>query len=370
MTYIWQHKNWPHFEYDLSHVQDVLYRYAMETSLLSGSVDQLPDDLQNDALLDLMISEAIKTSEIEGEHLNQEEVRSSIRNQLGLSDKHELIKDPRSVGIAKLMISVRKNCNAPLTKEDLFAWQAMILSAPSSPALEIGMWRTSPEPMQIVSGAIGHETVHYEAPPSVRVGQEMERFVSWFNTSTTPPLPGPVKAAIAHLYFECIHPFADGNGRVGRAIAEKALSQDLHRPVLLSLSTRIERQKKDYYQELSIASQGNLTITRWIHYFVHMVYGAQLEAKERISFVLQKAKFWTQHGPKLNERHSKVLTRMFKEGPSGFQGGMSAQKYMKIADCSKATATRDLAELLAYGCLERLPGSGRSTRYRLHLPSP
>jgi Fic family protein len=368
MRYIWQHEDWPHFTYDLSDLQDILYLYAKETSYLSGSLDQLPDTLQNETLIDLMISEAIKTSAIEGEKLDQDQVRFSIRNQLGLSQKQELVKDPRAVGIAQLMISVRKNWNQPLRKEDLFEWHRMVIADPSQAStMEVGMWRTSADPMQIVSGALGHEKVHYEAPPSLRIEQEMEQFIAWFNRSCSDKIPGPVKAAIAHLYFECIHPFADGNGRIGRAISEKALSQDLHRPVLLSLSTQIEKNRKKYYEELSITSRGDLNIQRWVKYFTHLIYEAQLDAKKQILFIIQKAKFWTHYGSKLNERQSRVLTRMFKEGPLGFTGGISAQKYMKIADCSKATATRDLTELLAYGCLERLSGSGRSTSYALKL---
>lgn len=374
MKYIWESKNWPHFEYDLLDIQEVLYSYAMETSSLSGGVAQLPNDLQNDAILDLMVSEAIKTSEIEGEKLNQEDVRSSIMNQLGLSKKPEHIKDPRAIGISTLMISVRKNYNQLLTKEELFEWHSMIIVEPYYMSyLEVGKWRTGKEPMQIVSGPIGHEIVHYEAPPSSTLDKEMEQFISWFNeshpSSSKTKIPGPVRAAIIHLYFECIHPFSDGNGRIGRALSEKVLSQELQRPVLLSLSSTIEKNRKEYYQELARASKGDLNITRWINYFVRMIYEAQIDAKARIVFILQKAKFWSQYTSKLNERQSKVLARMFEEGVSGFKGGISAQKYMKIAVCSKATATRDLSELLAYGCIERLPGSGRSTSYRLNLHS-
>jgi Fic family protein len=362
MKYIWQQPNWPHFEYDLSHSQDVLYRYAKEASYLSGSLDQLPSNLQWDALIDLMVSEGIKTSEIEGEKLDQEDVRSSLRNQLGLTEKPETIKDPRAQGIAHLMIAVRKKYGEPLTKEEIFAWHTMILGEPSS-KLEVGMWRTSNEPMQIVSGPIGREIIHYEAPPSIQVDREMTQFIVWFNKSVN--IPGPVRAALAHLYFECIHPFADGNGRVGRALVEKVLSQELQRPVLLSLSTTLEKNRKTYYEELSIASKNGLTVTRWINYFVETIYQSLLDSKKQIVFIVQKAHFWKRWESKLNERQSKVLAKMFDAGIEGYKGGMSAQKYMKITTCSKATATRDLKELLEYGCIEPLPGSGRSTRYVL-----
>ncbi len=373
MKYIWQHKRWPHFEFDITGIQDILYHYALATSSLSDNLNHLPNDLKIDATIDLMVAEAIKTSEIEGEKLDKEDVRSSIRNQLGLSKDTTFIKDPRAIGIAQLMISLRRNYALPLSKEELFSWHAMILpESLQDESMEIGNWRTGKEPMQVISGPIGQESVHYEAPPSSRLNEEMEQFITWFNV-TDPAngnvsLLGPVRAAIAHLYFECIHPFSDGNGRIGRAISEKALSQELERPVLFGLSTIIQRHKKEYYQQLSIASKDDMNITAWIEYFVKTIYAALLDSQEQIVMVVQKAQFWKHHASQLNERQSKVLGRMFKEGIAGFKGGMNAHKYMIIAHCSKATATRDLAELLAYGCIERLPGSGRSTSYKIRLP--
>lgn len=372
MSYIWQDKNWPNFVYDLSDIQNILYAYAMETSSLSGSLSQLPEDLQRDAIIDLMVSEAIKTSEIEGERFDDEEVRSSIRKQLGLSYKPAFTQNPKAAGIAHLMISVRQTFPMLLSEEQLFEWHKMVMTEKhhhTNP--DVGRWRSSAHPMQIVSGPIGREIVHYEAPPSHRINKDMADFIFWFN-KTDPSknkikIPGPVRAAIVHLYFECIHPFYDGNGRIGRALSEKALSQELQRPVLLSLSTTIEKNKKEYYKELSYASIGGMNITSWINYFVKVIYQAQLEAKNQITFILEKAKFWNQYASILNDRQEKILSRMFKEGIIGFEGGISARKYAKIAECSKATATRDLAELLKYGCLEQLPGRGRSTSYRIKL---
>ena len=300
IEYIWQRNQWPHFEYDITCLQDILYHYAIATGALSNDLNHLPEDLKIDAIIDLMVSEAIKTSEIEGEKLNKEDVRSSIRNQLGLSKNTTIIKDPRAVGIAELMISVRRNYAHPLTKEELFAWHAMILPKPSHRKnMEVGKWRTGKEPMQIISGAIGRETVHYEAPPSSRVNKEMERFITWFNETdpakTKDCIPGPVRAAIAHLYFECIHPFDDGNGRVGRALSEKALSQELQRPILFSLSTMIEKHRKEYYHQLSLASKGDMNITESIEYFVKTIYAALLDSQEQVSLILQKAQFWNHY---------------------------------------------------------------------------
>lgn len=370
MRYIWQHPDWPNFQYEITkEVQDILYQYALDTGALSTAFDK---SSERDALIEFMVSEAISTSKIEGEILDQEDVRSSIFNQLGLSHIPHKPKDPRSVGIAQLMISVRETFNEPLSEEQLFSWHKMILPNPSYDLLsEIGKWRTSQEPMQVVSGPIGKQRVHFEAPPSLQVPEEMKRFIRWFNDSHPitgkTKIVGPVRAAVAHLYFESIHPFADGNGRVGRAISEKVLSQELQRPILLSLSNVIYKNKRQYYQELSDASQENMNITSWVSYFVNTVYEAQMAAKVQITFVLQKAQFWNRFGAGINDRQTRVIRRMLQAGIDGFEGGISAQKYVKIADCSKATATRDLTDLYRKGALKPFPESGRSTRYALVL---
>lgn len=362
MRYNWQHPNWPKFSYDLFAIQDLIYRYMMDAGLLAGGLEQLPDDMQNEAMIDIMVSEALKSSEIEGEKIDHEDVHSSIRRELGIPSFHE-VSDARALGIARLMVSLKQTFQEPLTKNHLFDWHSMIMSGQPNKDIDIGRWRRTLEPMQIVSGPMGKEIVHFEAPPSKRVPAEMDRFITWFNSSVCNKMPGLVRAGIAHLYFESIHPFDDGNGRIGRAISEKALSQELERPVLFSLSTTIQPNKKEYYQELSLASHCNLEITPWITYFVKTVYQAQLEAKEKIKFVLNKYKFWKRYQYLLNERQQKVIARMFDAGPSGFIGGMNAKKYMSIAQCSKATATRDLTELLQLHCLVKLPGGGRSTKY-------
>ena len=270
MRYNWQHPEWPNFVYDLSEVQETLYIYMRESGFLMGGISQLSDQMQVDVGIDLMVLEALKTSEIEGERFDEEDVRSSIRKELGLSPLRTAVKDPRAVGIGKLMLSVRESFEDLLTQEELFRWHRMVMSGTdTSHQIEIGAWRKDPEPMQVISGAVGYEKVHFEAPPSESVPKEMERFIGWFNQTSS--LPGPVRAALSHLYFESIHPFADGNGRIGRAIAEKALSQDLRRPILFSLSTEIMRHRREYYTELSLASHYNMTITRWVNYFVKTV---------------------------------------------------------------------------------------------------
>lgn len=378
MKYSWQHPDWPNFTFDETQCRDTLYLYALEAGRLSGGMSQLENTLQYDAYIDLMVSEAINTSQIEGERLDLDDVRSSIKNFLGLSHPPTRVADPRAEGMAALMVDLRNNFTGDLTKATLFKWHQLIIppseNSPLSRDLRVGQWRDSKEPMQIVSGPIGYEKVHYEAPPADHVEAEITRFLDWFNRSNPlrperdTVLAGPVRSAIAHLWFETIHPFDDGNGRIGRAIAELALAQDLNRPPLLSLSTIIESDKNAYYGGLNKASQFNMDITDWVTWFVDLVLTAQKEAALKVDFVLKKAKFWEKHQhSELNERQRKVLNKLFSAGSDGFEGGLSAKKYMSITSSSKATATRDLSGLVEKGCLHRLEGGGRNTRYALRL---
>jgi Fic family protein len=237
--------------------------------------------------------------------------------------------------------------------------------------IKAGKWRTHKDPMQVVSGVIGKEKVHFEAPPSKRVPQEMHAFIQWFNDTAPGGIhemkKAPVRSALAHLYFESIHPFEDGNGRIGRAIAEKALSQTIGRPVLLSLSRTIEANKAAYYQSLEQAQRSN-EVSAWVAYFVGTVLDAQIEAETQVDFTLRKTRFLDRYKPLLNDRQEKVLTRMLAEGPTGFEGGMQARKYIAITGASKATATRDLKHLLDIGAFTLVDSAGgRSTRYALNF---
>lgn len=371
MEYIWQHPQWPHFTYQTDALQDVLYQYAAEANALAGRLAGVNEEEKSEALIDLMVTEAIRTSQIEGEHYDRDDVRSSIRNQLGLVSVPEPVRDPRANGIAALMISARAVFREPLTETLLFHWHDLVMTEASLRArIPVGQWRN--DEMQIVSGPIGKETVHFDAPPPDRVPHEMAAFIKWFN-ETAPDgqrvkLPAPVRAAVLHLYFETIHPFADGNGRIGRALAEMTLSQELGSPVLLSLSSVIQKRCNEYYDELNLASRGDLDITRWVVWFVTLVLQAQMDAREMILFVLAKARFWDKYASQLNERQGQAIKRMMREGPDGFTGGMSTRKYVVITGCSKATATRDLAELADMGIFQQRPGGGRSTSYELILP--
>ncbi len=365
--YNWQKPDWPNFRYDLSHVEEMLFAFAEETGHISGVLKALPKPIQNEAIIDMMVAEAIKTSEIEGEYLSRKDVMSSIRNNLGLNEKPVPVKDKMSEGAGELMVDVRQTFEEPLTQEKLFTWHKMLFK--QSKKKGVGVWRSHKAAMQVVSGAIGKEKIHFEAPPSSRVKGEMDTFIHWFN-ETAPAgnkaiKKAPVRSAIAHLYFESIHPFEDGNGRIGRAIAEKALSQTIGRPVLLSLSKTIEADKKAYYNSLQQA-QTNNDITDWVTWFVTLTLDAQKQANELVNHILKKSQFFDHHKNVLNERQLKVIQKMFDAGPDGFEGGMNATKYASITKTSKATATRDLQYLLEQEVFE-MKGGGRSTRYFLNL---
>ena len=368
MTYNWQLQGWPDFTYDVTALQPSILAFAQETGEVNGLIQGLPDTLKQETLLQLMLSEALKTSEIEGEYLSREDVMSSIRNNLGLNDMPVYVKDQRASGVAQLLVEVRKDFQEPLTLDMLKGWHRLLFAATIS-RVNAGEWRQDDAPMQVISGAYGREIVHYEAPPSTQVPQEMERFVSWYNSSTF-PLQGQVpevilKSAIAHLYFESIHPFEDGNGRIGRAIAEKALSQSLGRPIMLSLSKTIEANRNAYYDALKEA-QRTLDITAWMVYFANLVLAAQRDAKTMVLFTLKKAQFYDRYKDRIDERQWKAVNKMLDRGTEGFEAGMTAKKYMSITRVSKATATRDLQQLHQLGVLVQ-EGAGRSVRYQLNL---
>jgi len=363
MRYNWQQKDWPNFQYQTSDIEDTLFDFAQRTGRISGVLEGLSETEQTEAMINLMVSEAIKTSEIEGEYLSRNDVMSSIRRNLGLNPELPPTKDKRAEGVAELMLAVRNDFSKPLTSKMLFEWHTMLMKGNTQ--IQVGQWRTHKEPMQIVSGGMGREVVHFEAPPSSNVPSEMDGFIKWFNTSQSRIKKPIVRAAIAHLYFETIHPFEDGNGRIGRAVAEKALSQNIGRPVLFSLSKSIEGNKKAYYDALQNAQRSN-EITDWINYFVQTVLDAQMDAEQEIEFTLKKTKFFDRHKDELNERQQKVVRRMLEEGHRGFEGGMNARKYVSLVKTSKATATRDLQDLVAKGVFKPI-GGGRSTRYEINV---
>lgn len=366
--YNWQQPDWPNFQYTLTGLEETLLAIAEKAGLIKGKLAHLADTQQTEALIDTLVEEAVKTSEIEGEYISRPDVRSSIKNKLGLVKPKIPIQDKRAQGMAELLLDVRDQFKESLTQKNLFAWHSMLFDSSKS-NFKVGHWRTHEEPMQIVSSQKGKYIVHYEAPASNDVPQEMKQFIHWFN-DTAPGSPqtikfAPVRSAIAHLYFESIHPFEDGNGRIGRAIAEKALSQGFGYPVMISLSRAIEANKNAYYDALHKASKKN-EITEWIRYFIDVILEAQHEVEQEINFILKKSAFFDAFKNELNERQLKVIRRMLESGVKGFEGGMSAKKYMSIAKTSKATATRDLQKLFSLGALKQI-GSGRNVRYELNF---
>jgi len=367
MIYNWQKQEWPNFTYSLEKVEDLLFEYMSHVGQLDGLLKGLNQSEQIEAVIQIMVAEAIKSSEIEGEYLEREDVKSSVRNNLGLNTIKEVVSDQRATGMAALLTDVRETFSEALTPEKLFAWHSSLMMGTKN--VLVGGWRTHKEPMQVISGALGKQKVHFEAPPSSRVPDEMKKFFHWFN-DTGPSGKNPIKkpilrSAIAHLYFESIHPFEDGNGRLGRCISEKALSQFINRPILMSLSRGIEADKKAYYYHLEKAQKSN-DITEWISYFVRSVLIAQEQTTQEVAFTLKKARFFDRFNELLNERQLRAVQRMLEEGPKGFEGGMNARKYLGITKTSKATATRDLQDLVAKGIF--IPtGGGRSTRYELAL---
>ena len=366
MTYNWQQNDWPGFRYDLAGAGDALLAFAERSGRASGLLKGLTADAQAEAAIEMMVAEAIKTSAIEGEFLSRRDVMSSIRKNLGM-DPGEGGGDRRAEGAAALMIDIRNSFGEKLSEAKLFEWHKMIMAG--SRRVKAGAWRTHKEPMQVISGAVGKEKVHFEAPPSSRVPAEMKGFIGWFNDTG----PGGkkeikkavVRAAVAHLYFESIHPFEDGNGRIGRALSEKALSQGIGRPGLLSLSRAIEADRKGYYAALKEGQASN-EITAWVIWFVNIALAAQIQAEEQIDFTLRKTRLFDRFKDELNERQTQIVRRMLEEGPEGFKGGMSAKKYISMTGASKATATRDLQDLADKGVFVPF-GGGRSTRYKVNL---
>ena len=367
MKYNWQQIDWPNFSFNTAKIDHLLLDFIRNSGKLEGALETLTENNQSETIIELLVIEAIKTSEIEGEYLSRKDVASSIRKNLGLLKTTENIKDQKARGIAELLIMVRNSYYKPLTKKELLNWHKSLMSHDTT--IQSGEWREHEEPMQIISGALGKEKIHFEAPPSKNVPQEMEQFFQWFN-GTAPNQPNeiihaPIRAAIAHLYFESIHPFEDGNGRIGRALAEKALAQTLGYNPLISLSSTIELNKKEYYYYLERGQRKN-EITEWIEYFVKTILHAQEFTQKLIHFTIQKTQIFDTFSTQLNEAQLKVVKRIFEQGHEGFIGGMNAEKYMRIAKVSKATATRHLHQLVEIGIFQ-IEGKGRATRYRINV---
>lgn len=358
--YTWQLEQWPNYFFDQQTGVYWTEKARLASQRILGALEVVPAELGSEAKLDLMVSAAIETSAIEGEVLNREDVRSSIKNHFLSPGDKLAIHDPVAAGISALILEVMDLYEEPLTEERLHHWSELVIP-------QTGCWRTHKDAMQIVSGPIHNPTIHFEAPPSDRVPAEMESFLQWFNGSSC-ELPGIARAAIAHLWFETIHPYEDGNGRVGRAIADLAVSQTLGQPMMMSLATVLSRQRKAYYQHLNKASKDSLDVTPWVDWFGARVMDALEGAIGVIQHVVKKARFWDSIETRaLNERQTKLIRKMLGEETPSFREGINAAKYKNLARCSKATATRDLQDLVAKGILAPVHSKGRYARYRLVL---
>ena len=368
MTWNWQKKGWPQFTYDEGTVAPFEAKFLQRSGVFLGALKYLPEDDKTTLTVDLISNEALKTSEIEGEILNRDSVQSSIRRHFGLATNNRKIPLAEQ-GIADMMTDLYRHYGTPLSGEQLFTWHTM-LARGRQDLKQIGAYRTHKEAMQVISGPIGRQTVHFEAPPSKAMHQEMKHFIAWFNDSGPEgrhPLPSLTRAGITHLFFVSIHPFEDGNGRIGRAIAEKSLSQCLEYPTLIALAQTIGSHRKAYDQALE-ENNRNLEITDWLHYFANTVLDAQIYTQRLIDFLIEKTRLYDRLRGKLNPRQEKVIARLFAAGLEGFKGGLSAENYITITKISRATATRDLQDLVEMGALQRT-GERKHTRYTLNIPT-
>ncbi|MEM6412939.1 MAG: Fic family protein, partial [Pseudomonadota bacterium] len=364
----WQVPGWPDLRYDDAGLAPLEQRFLLSSGEVLGAVQHVNSAERDQLRIDLLSDEAMKTSAIEGEMLDRRSVKSSLRRHLGLESDNYPNK-PREQGVAEMMVDVYSTYAEPLTLETLFRWHEMLLSFDKRLEV-IGSYRQHEDTMQIVSGRVDRPVVHFEAPPSTQIPDEMERYVDWFNRTgpgAEESLPALTRAGLSHLYFESIHPFEDGNGRLGQALAEKSLAQNIGQPSLIALAFTIEQKRKDYYDRLE-RHQKTLDVTPWLVWFAEVVLAAQHVTLDRVGFSIAKAHFYDRHREALNDRQAKVIERMFREGPDGFKGGLSAENYISISGTSRATATRDLQDLVELGALTRT-GERRYTRYWLKLQS-
>lgn len=359
MSWNWQHPDWPNFSYDRARVSHLEREFLQNAGGADAILRASEPKERKLFTVEVLCTEALKSSEIEGEILERKSLRSSIRRHFGLATDGPF--GAKEQGVAELMHHVYETFDQPLTHQMLYDWHSMLM-VEASGIEHIGKYRSHAEPMQIVSGRYDTPRVYFEAPPSHIVEQEMTSFIESFNTpDQQEPLLG--RAARVHVYFESIHPFEDGNGRIGRALVEKVLSQGLSRPVLIATSQEIERKKKAYYEALGQCNR-TLKIDGWIEYFATVLSEAQKNSRQQLNFLLQKHKLLNSLTGTINVRQEKALVRMYDAGVNGFQGGLSAENYISITKTSRATASRDLADLVEKGAL-RKTGKLRHTRYWL-----
>ena len=362
--FIHQLDHWPDFSWRIEKLVSLLSEVRHLQGRLIGRMESLGFDLRNEAALDTMTLEIIKSNEIEGEILNAGQVRSSIARKLGMEIAGSMVSDRNVDGVVDMMLDATRNCFDPLTSERLFDWHAALFPTgrASMYKLTVADWRKdSTGPMQVVSGALGKEKVHFQAPDAILVEGEMIRFLNWFNQEETTDLV--IKAAVAHLWFVTIHPFEDGNGRIGRAVTEMILARsDKSTQRFYSMSAQIRIERKQYYEIFEKTQKGDLEITDWIGWFLNCLISALKSTDSVLNRVLFKADFWRKNDKTIiNERQQKLLNMVL----DGFEGKLTSSKWAKIGKCSKETAIRDINDLISKDILQKEKAGGRSTNYEL-----
>ena len=369
--YIWQASDWPNWHFDLAALARPMAEVSRAQGLLMGRLADVGMALRDQASLAALTEDVVKTSEIEGEQLNVESVRSSIARRLGVDIGALAPVDRHVEGVVEMVLDATANCHAPVSRERLYGWHAALFPAGYTglSRINVGTWRNDASgPMQVVSGPVGRQKVHFEAPPAADVPEHMKTFVSGLARSAPSgpsPLPPLTRAGLAHIWFESIHPYEDGNGRIGRAISEKLLAQERPTTVLTGISGALLLHRKAYYAALERA-HSDLDITEWLLWFGAKAIEAQRRTLQLVDFVLAKARLMNSLHGLINARQERVLLRMFNAGPAGFRGGLSAANYMSITGAPTATTTRDLSTLVAMGALLRT-GNLKSTRYQLNI---
>ncbi len=362
--YIHELQDWPQFRWDRERLADPLADVRHKQGRLTGHMEALGFKLRQEAVLQTLTADIIKSSEIEGELLDREQVRSSIARRLGVDIGALKPADRHVEGIVEMMLDATRRYDQPLDNERLFAWHAALFPTMRSGMrkISVGAWRDDiAGPMQVVSGPIGKEHIHFEAVPAARLDEEMSAFFDWFNRK--PDIDEVLKAGLAHLWFVTIHPFDDGNGRIARAIADMTLARSEKSPQrFYSMSEQIRQERNAYYAILEQTQKGTMDVTPWMLWFLSCLDRAIDGAQTTLAAVLAKARFWEGiRGISLNERQNLIMNRLLE----GFEGKLTTSKYAKLAKCSQDTALRDILSLVEHGILVRNPGGGRSTSYAL-----
>ncbi|MBA2329286.1 MAG: Fic family protein [Flavisolibacter sp.] len=363
--YIYQLPNWPQFHWDQNKLAKILAEVRHRQGRLLGRMEGLGFNLQKEATLQTLTLDVLKSSEIEGEILDREQVRSSIARRLGMDIAGLVPADRHVEGVVEMMLDATQNYKNELTDERLFGWHAALFPTGRSGMnkIVVGGWRanTKDDPMQVVSGPMGREIIHYEAPDSEILDKEMKRFCDWFNKENS--IDPVMKAALAHLWFVTIHPFDDGNGRIARAIADMQLSRADGTPQrFYSMSAQIRKERADYYNILEETQNETLDITQWMEWFLTCLDRALTSTDETLVVVLKKARFWEKHAEStFNDRQVLLLNKLL----NGIDGKMTSSKWGKIAKCSQDTALRDIQNLMDRQILVKEPSGGRSTSYVL-----